>query len=349
MDKDKQNQNGGEASSNLEDNLTEIREEESVGAEIEEQLVAGEVEYKEVEPAEEERKEPQRETVEKKTNAGLITLVVVLALALAAAVGRGVWQMVQNGRQEAETGTDTGPEKDEDDKHEGEGEGAKVEEVALDDPVVQRLYEQFAPLSSLYWGGADFYVDHDAKSGNPSKKQMLLIAYANAKSSECKVSHWSLLGYDAASDGCYEGKEIIRKVQEIFGKDITLNAEDTIGYGCGWSYDDVNDEFYSQGQGCGGMYPWVLRGLYHAERDDERIYLYEVAAVTPCNESLFCYIGEDEVVSDRPIDFLDEFNTSNPEPTITEMIEHKDKLDKFKWTFKKNADGEYVFAGLERL
>lgn len=354
MDKDKQNQNGGEVSSNLEDNLTEIREQESAGAEIEEQLAAGEAEYKEMEPTEEEQKGPQRETAEKKTNAGLITLVVVLALALAAAVGWGVWQMVQNGRQEAETGTGTGTEKDEDDKHEREGEGAKVEEVALDDPVVQRLWHNFDAVEFGRVGGegplreASFYINADALAGNPSKELMTGIALQTIPEYKyCEGWLNNDYGDSRNPQGCYDGDRVRVKIKEIFGKDVTFQDGDIAGANyCGrYEYSAKNHEFYAEGMGCGGNGgEAVERGLYKAEREGDKLYLYEGALGATPGAIYHIKLPNDEnelLDYDRPLNFAGDDGYI--------LLDHLDEVDQFKWTFKKNADGEYVFAGLERL
>lgn len=281
----------------------------------------------------------------------LIGVIVVLALCLAGAVTYGV--IVTNRLREKEEVSQGETGKDETDKDEPTTDENKLEELALDNALVQRLYHNFDGVSDGKVGGgptqeARFYVDESALSGNPSNGLMAGVAIEVVpKDWYCKG--WLNGDYSSAlnQDGCYNGQAVRRKVKEMFGKDVEfLDGERATSEYCGsYLYSAKNDEFYTDADGCGGSGGQMIdRELYKAERDGNRIYLYEMAVVnTP--GALYRILepnAEGEILDENKEVVLkdgEEFTLSG----------YSDEVDHFKWTFEKTADGDYAFTGLEKV
>lgn len=171
---------------------------------------------------------------------------------------------------------------------------------------------------------------------------------------------------------CYDGGAVKRKLFEMFGEDIEFYPVREIKTEAnGWdfvpifnlihagrevcAYDSDYDEFYYYPFGTEGRV--AVGGLYAAEKDKDRIYLYEVRAFVQCSPAPYVDEATGEYVngSHCGISDIDDYKTitewSDPEPGVDAetMIQEKEKYPKFKWTFTKNAEGNYVFESLERV
>lgn len=162
---------------------------------------------------------------------------------------------------------------------------------------------------------------------------------------EDRVEHYNIYGNDFES--CYAGVSIRNKVTEIFGdEDFVLNQEALRGQvivnGEGYVYFSEGDEVVNVASGAtaGSL---VSRALYAAEKDATHLYLYEVVTVLgSCYFDGYCYPlsadGDDTIVDEN----------NSVAVRADNLADYKDILDRFKWTFRKNGEGNYVFEGLER-
>ncbi len=281
----------------------------------------------------------------KKAYIGVIVALVVVILAAVGITIAVIW-----GSKELVTEVvDQATNKDETEDNQGESD--EVIELSLNNQLVQRLYNNFEQVGSSYSNTMDFYIDEGVKNGDVAKGVMLDIALAVSAgySKYCKGEH--ILHYGEGDSesfdvgyvyGCYNGEKVRQKVREIFGKEIEIDdGEGTGGY-CGmWKYDVKNDEFFSPNMGCGGSCLYQLtRELNRAEKYKDKIYLYETVYGGTCQS--LCHVNG-ELIAENEYDedgnLIKQYN----------FDDYKDKLDQFKWTFTKNADGEYVFEGLEKV
>ncbi len=365
----------------LENNLDEIKTEQAAGVQIEERLAnvtntneqAGQGTVAQgtqaaniantapagdfLTPAEEQAQKAQ--LAEKRgVNVPLIVLITIVVLALAAVAGMAATKLLGNDEQkEPETSLGGGGAADE----ENEGNNlTNVEELAVDDEVVQRLYGNVNGISELFDGWWGFYAD-GVQNGIIDRDKMLLLAGGNLPMGTC-IGEYEYGNGGNVIDGCISGEAVRQKVLEMFGKELELMEDDKIGAMCGGKqYDAVNDEFHQVDIGCGGASSLRLsRVLERAEKSGDDIYLYEKAmlfdeleyyhiAETSSDGVAGLFgdkIGEYETPPYEDFESNDDYNEwlSSNERNLT-----SEYGDMFKWTFTKNAEGNYVFAGLERL
>lgn len=298
----------------------------------------------------------------KKSRKGLVIGVVVGILALAGAIGAGVWLVGQkDDKQEGNGGGNAAVvEKPEEGEALEEDVEDELVELSLDGEVVKRVYGRF---SSDYWrnfgGLGGFYkTEDDFNLVVMTDMKKYSIALLNLKPSTCdqehrlvtyvdedRVEHYNIYGNDFES--CYAGVSIRNKVTEIFGdEDFVLNQEALRGQvivnGEGYVYFSEGDEVVNVASGAtaGSL---VSRALYAAEKDATHLYLYEVVTVLgSCYFDGYCYPlsadGDDTIVDEN----------NSVAVRADNLADYKDILDRFKWTFRKNGEGNYVFEGLER-
>lgn len=365
----------------LENNLDEIKTEQAAGAQIEEKLanVTNTNEQAErgtaaqvtqaanvantapagdfLTPAEEQAQKAQ--LAEKRgVNVPLIVLIAIVVLALAAVAGMAATKLLGNDEQK-EPGTSLEGGGAAGEENEGNN-STNVEELAVDDEVVQRLYGNFNGISELFDGWWGFYAD-GVQNGIIDRDKMLLLAGGNLPMGTC-IGEYEYGNGGNVIDGCISGEAVRQKVLEMFGKELELMEDDKIGAMCGGKqYDAANDEFHQVDIGCGGASSSRLsRVLEGAEKSGDDIYLYEKAMLFDELEyyhiaetssdgvaGLFGEkIGEYETPPYEDFESNDDYNEwlSSNERNLT-----NEYGDTFKWTFTKNAEGNYVFAGLERL
>lgn len=321
--------------------------------------------------------EPSQPQTRSKITYWLIALVAVFALGI---VGGMAWLVFANG------GRGDGPGEIADKSGEGENDNSgkerepkpvpeqKLVMLSLDDELVQRLYEQFT--NQRVWFG--LLGDRDV-----SDSVLLNVAYSNVKRTPCRGAHDSVPTYHEEDDGasCYDGKAMRDKVYEIFGKTIEIKD----GYGLsvwyceGYTYDGLYDEFWHSGGGCSGTFTALQRALTGAEKNNDGLYLYEVAAyskiVAAGREDDYMdwsYQGPIEARFYRLEEMSDQSGTwYQPGERIGGLVltedqlplegrlvtdnyaaiylrEYESQLDKFKWTFVWNGEN-YVFEKLERV
>lgn len=274
--------------------------------------------------------------------------IVVVILAILAVVGGGVaWWMLQ----------DRGEQVGESDSEEFED---VAEELDIDSELVQRLYGYFQNAGWVEDNRWHVYIGGINGDDEAARKIKLHFTKDVSDAVKCKGEYY----YEEDKEGdpdylvqeCYAGEDLRQKYEEIFGEKLTLVAGDEIDFGeyefddksgrtyiCGWRYDVDNDEFRGVGIACGGGWPArAERELEKAVRYGDRIELYErvllryEGALYHVGSSVKDFYGE-EVMRDDDLD--------------AESV--KDALDKegdeFRWTFVKNAEGNYVFEKIEKV
>jgi len=225
--------------------------------------------------------------------------------------------------------------------------------LSIDDELVQKVYRRFERVSFPDENMFSFYADKSSMAGKPDRTLMLYLAKNNVVTRFCKGEYFDSVGHTRMST-CYSGGEIVDEIAEIFGQNLVLNESDRLGHGCGsWVYDIQNNEFHQEtSAGCGGMDPRrVARKLYAAERDSEHIYLYELAIYIEA--TAVYHISDGELAGT----FMGQQSDLEIETDVRgdalqgDIDEYKNLLEQgtFKWTFTKNADGDYIYTSLERI
>lgn len=315
------------------------------------------------------QKQPNPALQKHKTRAKTITVIAILATALVLGIGVAVaWLIIDGSSQAANrpsTPSGTTPE-------------AQVEELAIDDELVQRLYGQFE-LAGV--GYRTFY--HSELNDNPDatliERGRLEVAMDNAGLSDCKAtlengglqarysgdlaSNWDERQLQEVTR-CYDAEKVREEYLEIFGaqpdafvgEDYFLPDNPGVNISTAWAgftvvYSPTYDEFYNTMGGAGAPATRV-RKLIAAERDAEHVYLHEMYAVLGCGpyengNGTFVEkcIGSDEYGYKYEWDF-----SGGERPSDEEVFEALKQLGTrpLKWTFTKTADGNYIFTSLEK-
>lgn len=358
---------------NLEANVDEIENEAAGGAKIEETLeqratgeekhgvasdgvkkpLISEDDARELLRSETARANQRVQSISAKNRKTLVSIIVVAVVLCLA--GLGFVLMMSSKHDDKEVNKPVEPGVSEEEKKDPEekpdlSEEPKNEliEVAIDDPEVQELYRNLRHIGQAYSSTLDFYTDEGVRKGDVSKTMMLDIALGNSaeKGDKCKTEHYIESGSESFEVGevfgCRRGDEAREMIQEIFGKEIKLEDGDATGDYCGaWKYDSASDEFYSPNLGCGGSCLYALgRELKGAERDSGHLYIYETV-----------YGGTCQTLNHVNGDLIAEMELDENGVMIkgVDPADYEDQLDQFKWTFTKNAEGNYVFTGLEKV
>lgn len=303
----------------------------------------------------------------KKANAkGWKTLVVVIILAVVLIIAGIVVSVILGGRDKDGNNDKQEGNGDENaavvEKPEGADESeAQLVELSLDDEVVNRVYEGFSHVESAWDDGMLFYVE--ALRGGLSRNQIMKMAFYRLQAERfasddgsgtvnyCRGEHPMVGSEEWLATDCYSGEEMRNEIKKLFGIDDFAFVEgDEAATACRFPYDAENDEFY-QTKWCGGAASaFLIRKLYKAEKDENRLYLYEKAVFWTTRageEEGFYKLGDDgwNVLIEGLV-----WNELGLEQ-VAEVIDDPrgDELfDRFKWTFRLDEEGNYVFEGLER-
>lgn len=262
--------------------------------------------------------------------------VVVAILVVLTAAGVGVWWALSRGNVDSESDTTQGEDISQD---ESETPTNQIKELSLDDELVQRLYGKFERVGLWMSGTENFYVDEGVRNGDLSKVLMIAVAMPSVAGTgdiPCTGEYDGVIG-----DSCYSGDTIRARIKEIFGEDVSFEDGDrNDDVTCRWEYSAKNDEFYGF-VGCGGSCQYgVHRDLDRAEQRGDNIYLYETAYGETC-QALY-HVNGDLIAEMK-------FDENGNVVKGFEADDYRDQMDQFKWTFTKNTEGSYVFAGLEQV
>ena len=195
---------------------------------------------------------------------------------------------------------------------------------------VDKLYGYFKdiPISPYF---EDFYTENGILSNSLSDLYMLSIAANNLEANQCKGK------YDEYVTRCFEKEKILSKTEEIFGKNLNVqNGEEIYPGFASYTYSSKNSEFYHSGDGAtDGEY---IKNMYDYKIENNKVYIYEVVAVaiTGFDNDIYLDLSGNEI--------------SLPKGTDNEnIIEYKDKLEKFKWTFVKDNNDNYIFDNVKKI
>jgi len=283
---------------------------------------------------------------------GIAVAVIVVTLAIAGVAGVLVWDALRQSTQEP-VETDK-PAVSEVVEGEEKPEEPMAEEISIEEPVVQRVYGNFGRIEEIFDGWWDFYIDEGVRNGEISREHMLLLAASSGLGNAC-VGNYEYTTGGKVENACVLGEEVRRKVAEMFGQNIELTEDDKIGSLCGGMiYDVQGDEFHRVGNGCGGGSSSSMgRVLEKAEVSADELYLYEKALLFDAQE--YFHFGEDEIFGEKIGMYDFPYDESlGYEEYNKRLAEYKKSLtteygDEFKWTFRKNEEGNYIFAGLEKV
>lgn len=212
----------------------------------------------------------------------------------------------------------------------------------------------------------------------------LSIAYLNTPKEACKATiengglidrygDFIVTNWTAEQRGeveqCVSGEKVRQNFKNIFGYDIELRGFDDYRNKNGatnvdgvftWSYSPSYDEFY-YGLGGAGTPTMYKRRLVGAEKEADAVYLYEQALEYYFPSWAF---PDDDNAEFSVSDLTKEGSESNSlkitdtkanvekilgGDELFNRVERLGDLGMFKWTFRKNAEGNYVFEGLEKV
>ena len=194
--------------------------------------------------------------------------------------------------------------------------------------IISRLYGYFENIPMSY-SFEDFYTTSGILSDNISDEYMLSIAANNIEPGKCNGVYG-----DSDSD-CYSKNSVLSKTEQIFGKRIELKDETCIFPNfSNYKYSAENSEFYHYADGSGST--GYLKNMYDYKIKNNRIYIYEVVVVDDFASDSYYDLHGNEIDLPKGI-------------TKENIIEYKDNLEKFKWTFAKKDDGNYIFEKVEKI
>ncbi len=227
-----------------------------------------------------------------------------------------------------------------------------VQELSIDHALVQGIYGRFAKLreySSALGELSKFYNDEAVKAGHPSRLIMLDIAISSTPEQKCQST-----APDNYLNICYSVAELNQRVKKAFGAEISFEPGEVLENATRplYQYDAEFGELYMLGYGIGGMGSSFARTLLRAERVDDKLYLYEIVGerttegwltklglncqnTAPCGYNVGSAWHEGGEVDDAV--------------SKATLLKYQESLDTYKWIFQETDDGDYIFAGLERV
>ena len=251
-------------------------------------------------------------------------------------------------------------------------DGEEVVELDINDELVQRLYQPFTVVTNSHFQlplcGDDTSDDTREQCLRSGK---LTVAFLNTPEIPCKatiennglierygdfiVSSW---GDEQRKDveKCTDGAAVRNQYEKLFGEKIELvgfdnfevqGVQDSIFT---YSYSPTYDEFYYN-LGGASLPTSYKRILSRAERDAEKVYLYEQIHPFACwsdNEENICQVNGlesgEELVRWKSDEILD---GGSDDKIFLEKVGTDENM--VKWTFAKTPEGGYVFEKLEKI
>lgn len=310
--------------------------------------------------------EPLRVQKKFKKKAGLVIGATTLVFTL---VGGAVWFMLANTpAQNNPAGDDIAvrPSDNKNDDGEKIGDDPAPEdeaiELSVDDALVRRLYAQF----NVRYYAQDIWV-RLVEGANDDTKIAFAIASQTA-TTVCKEKYGDLYGngeYDpnvfgepwpVLGENCVSGNSVLDTIRTTFGTELKLQNKQVARLHCSvFIYDEKNNEFIDMSTGCSGPLSSLIRGLYAAEKSGNSLFLFEtvtyraplayidgsIAGDNPTPGIEYCLVEDDGSASKECILKDVEINNNN-------IVQYKNQLSKFKWTFVWNGEN-YVFERLEQI
>ncbi len=304
-------------------------------------------------------------------------MVVGILVVLAAAGGGVTWWMLE-GKSE-ENGGNVAVE-DESAEVEDEGVEIEVRELDIKNELVQRVYGEFGAINSVLRDS--FYINRRVMDGELTTEDVKLLVlesgmwrsetcgFEEIKSKDVPKEIMKMAG-SASEDwekwSCIAGTEdaIKKKALAMFGKEIDLVDNEAVNFrnmAIPEYYDAETDAFYAV-RGGTDINGSIVNYLVKAEMNGDEMYLYEVALAmegkfdyyqigVPVyskaivgSEGLSAKSGDKPVFRMNPAEYNAEMEIERP--SWTKIAQ--DKLDYYRWTFKKLENGDYIYQSVEKI
>lgn len=173
-------------------------------------------------------------------------------------------------------------EKDEDGSETGGDADKKseIEELDINSELVQKLYGQVSGKMRYTSHGSYPYLWMKLLRNGISDEYVKYVALNNADIAQCKITGRNEKE-ESGNEHCMSGAVVREKAREIFGCEVVFVQNEEVGFE-GWPvqmyYDAANDEFWRGIGGGGGVAQVIDNVLYRAEKENDRIYIYELMA-----------------------------------------------------------------------
>ena len=286
----------------------------------------------------------------KRSNKGLIVLVIILIVAL---LGMSVYLLYD--KVFSKNGSE---EKNADDKT--NNNEILNKEVDVNSDLVTSLVYPNSNSAELIVPHTFVLKGESVDSYNLSYKIAALIGRDGSISTlDCYSDgnkNFSLTakdGFALTSCSKYNADEIKNKFVKLYGPDTKYAPQKLEQVGCGYPeiYDSETNSYYGF-TACGGAYPTIdsIRKTYKAELKDEYLYVYDYALISYEEVTVNGVRLFDNYESFE--DYLNNGNESAVLYTVLNQSEAKAELQKlidsnkastYIWTFKKQSDGNYYY------
>ena len=263
----------------------------------------------------------------KSSNKLLTTLVIILLIAVLGLTGFVVYDKVLKKDKVEPNTTDNS-----DNERNGNEE---IKDLNIYDDIVLKLTY---PSKILWFKTSDKNWDYeDFKVDSANRYAMMQIAAANVK----------CIDDDDKVNAKCSAKEIESNFKKIFGPDMNYYNGDVEESNTCLDIGEYKDGAYIRQRGCGGdsVYSTIIyTKTYKAQQTEDNIYVYEyVQSVTVGLKDPMNYQSDGVAyLLDKQGNKLEEIDYDNYESIARKRI-NDGKADTYKWTFKKQSDGNYYF------
>ena len=258
----------------------------------------------------------------KKSNVGLIILVVILLLACA---GMGAFIFINKDKLTTKENSSVNEQMNNENQKEVE------ESVTFSDSELEKYVYYISPVS-IGPSAAIFDVDTvTAKNLSAAKK----IEYIGSKV-YAKHTSTSDYQYDIISE-----TDVKNAVEEVYGPNTYEKA--TFNLGCGdYIFNESEKNYYSI-TGCGGITDKLSQNVvidYKATKN--KLEITTAYAFTDSNFKIYKDYNYTVVLDEYKVDFSEMMNY------LTKYIkEHKDELNHIVYTFESTDGSNYYFTGFK--
>ncbi len=199
------------------------------------------------------------------------------------------------------------------------------------------LQNQNKVFGGFYFYGFDTSVTQSTYS-NSQKQSMAYNAIGNEFDNILDNQTEMYLIFKSAMD---------TSIKKVFGNDTAYTPSSFTLVGSQKMDYDSNKSQYSYKSGLGGMYPYVLHGIYKVEEYKDSYFVYE-KAIYVSNDSKNKYLnlkdGSKKVMTnDLSINTNLSFYCNNDSETQKVISTYWNEAYEYKHTFKKQTDGTYFW------
>ncbi|MBO4601142.1 MAG: hypothetical protein J5634_02780 [Bacilli bacterium] len=144
------------------------------------------------------------------------------------------------------------------------------------------------------------------------------------------------------SEDNYNANTINEYVRNIFKTEINFNNLGNIKYN-GKVYNYENDAYHKINDNTENLNNSYIKRVYNYEIIDNKLYVYEIAVGYECSGGTCKFYPFTEINQDER-NYYD-FTASSID--IINVLNNKDKINYFKWTFEIDENSNYIFETLE--